>query len=133
VHLMLLCQPVGYETGADGRLSGLRVVRTQLGEPDPSGRRSPVPVAGSEFVLSADMVVEALGETLDPILANVLSGVELTRDGLVRVDEATLATARAGVWAAGDLVNGGATVVRAVAEGKRAAEQIDAFLTARAK
>ena len=130
VHLMLLCQPTGYVTDEAGRASGVRLVRTRLEEADASGRRRPVEIPHSEFVLEVDLVIEAIGERGDPTLAAILPGVELTDAGLVKVDPATLATARAGVWAAGDVINGGQTVVRAVAEGRLAAEQIDAQLTA---
>ncbi|MGB2820352.1 MAG: FAD-dependent oxidoreductase, partial [Phycisphaerae bacterium] len=124
VHLMPLCQPVRYVVDDAGCLTAVVFVRTRLGEPDASGRRGPAEVPGSEFVLDAEMAVEAIGERPDPLLASALPGVDLTADGLVEVDEA-LGTSRRGVWAAGDLINGGATVVQAVAEGRRAAEQID--------
>ena len=126
VHLLLLCQPVGYVVNGAGRLTGVRIVRTRLGEMDASGRRRPVEIPGSEFVLAVDLAVEAMGERMDPAMAKVLAGVERTADGLVLADPETLATTRPGVWAAGDIVNGGTTVVQAIAEGRRAAEQIDA-------
>ena len=128
VHLMLLCQPVGYVTDEAGRVSGVRAVRTELGEGDADGRRRPEAVAGSEFVLGADLVIEAVGERMAPGLADLLPGVTVTDSGLVAADPETMATARPGVWAAGDLVNGGTTVVRAVAEGLRAARNICAKL-----
>jgi len=128
VHLMLLCQPVGYETDAVGKVTGVRLVRTELGDLDESGRRSCVRMPDSEFVVAADMVIEAMGETMDPVLANVLAGVELA-GGVVQADAATFATTREGVYAAGDAVNGGTTVVQAVAEGRRAAHSIDGKLT----
>jgi len=133
VHLLLLCQPVGYVADEDGRVAGLRVVRTQLGEPDDSDRRRPVEVPGSEFVLAVDMVVEAIGEAIDPNVRKALGGIELTADGLVAADPVTLDTSRPGVWAAGDLVNGGATVVQAVAEGLRAARLIDDYVARQKK
>ncbi len=128
VHLMLLCRPDGYVTDDAGRLTGLRVVRTELSEPDDSGRRRPADVPNSEFVLDVEMVVEAIGERGpspdDDGIRKALGGVELTDDGLVRVMPDTMATTRRGVWAAGDAVNGGTTVVRAVAEGRCAARDI---------
>ncbi len=128
VHFLLLTQPSGYETDASGHLTAVRAVRTELGEPRSDGRRSPVEVPGSEFTLPVDLVIEAMGERVDAELAGVLGGVELTRSGLVVADPDTLATTREGVWAAGDIVNGGTTVVRAVADGRRAAASIDACL-----
>ena len=130
VHLLVLCQPLRYVLDGAGGVAGLTVVRTQLGAPDASGRRRPVEVPGSEFVLEVELAVEAMGERPDPQLARALPGVELTGEGLVKVDGA-LATSRSGVWAAGDLINGGQTVVQAVAEGRRAAEQCDVLLIPR--
>ena len=127
VHLLVLSQAIGYVSDASGRLTGVRVVRTRLGEPDASGRRRPAEIPGSESILPAGLAVEAIGETLDEAVAAVLGGVELEA-GLVRVDPETLATSRTGVFAAGDLVNGGTTVVQALAEGKKAGIAIDRFL-----
>ncbi|KKL94441.1 hypothetical protein LCGC14_1864610, partial [marine sediment metagenome] len=127
VHLLVLAQPVGYVADDSGRLCGVRVTRTRLGEPDSSGRRRPVPVADSEFVLPVTLAVEALGETLDEALSEVLAGVDLA-GGVVQVDPATFATTRPGVFAAGDLVNGGTTVARALAEGRQAGKAIDNLL-----
>ncbi|MGE5599064.1 MAG: FAD-dependent oxidoreductase, partial [Bacteroidota bacterium] len=126
VHLLLLTQPLSYEAGSDGRLTGLRIARTALGEPDASGRRTPRPVPGSESVLPVEMAVEALGQEIPDELARALGG--LVREGRVTVDPRTGATGLPGVFAGGDLVNGGATVVRAVAEGMRAAAGIDDYL-----
>ena len=128
IHLLLLCRPVGYVTDDGGRVIGLRVVRTQLGEPDGTGRRRPVDIPGCEFVLAVDLAIEAAGEVMDPVLPEVLAGVRLTAGGLVAADPVTLATSRPGVWAAGDVINGGATVVQAVAEGLHAARRIDGHL-----
>ena len=128
VHLLVLCQPEGYVCDRAGRLTGLKITRTELGEADDSGRRSPQPIAESQFVLDVDLVVEAIGQQLSPAVAEVLADVALSESGLVLTIGESLATSRTGVWAAGDAVNGGTTVVQAVAEGRRAAEEIDAFL-----
>ena len=130
VHLIVLTQPVGYETDKQGQLVGVRVVRTRLGEPDATGRRRPEASPGSEFVLPVGLAVEAIGESMGEDLSAALHGVALA-DGAVKVDPETFATAREGVFAAGDLVNGGTTVARALAEGRRAAEGIDAYLRRR--
>jgi|YelNatPaOPRAMG01_1025707.scaffolds.fasta_scaffold00008_44 NADPH-dependent glutamate synthase beta subunit-like oxidoreductase/2,4-dienoyl-CoA reductase-like NADH-dependent reductase (Old Yellow Enzyme family) len=127
VHFLILSQPVDY-LERNGRLVGIKVARTELGEPDASGRRRPVVIRGSEYVLNVDMVIEALGQSLDPSLGSALGGIELTERGLLRVDE-EFQTALVGVFAGGDAVNGGSTVVRAVSEGMRAAEAIHAYLT----
>ncbi len=130
VHLLLLCQPLSYVTGPDGRLTGVRLQRTQLGPPDASGRRRPVPVEGGEFTLEIDLAVEALGEQMEPLPEAALAGVRRTRGGLITADPATQATSRPRVWAAGDCANGGTTVAQAVAEGLRAARAIDRYLRA---
>ena len=129
VHFLVLTQPLDYVAGADGRLAGLRVVRTRLGEPDASGRRRPAPLSGTEHVLPCDVAVEAIGQTVDETIRQALAGVEFTRQGTIRTRPGTLMTSRERVWAAGDIVNGGATVVEAVAEGMRAAREIHAALT----
>ena len=128
VHLMLLCQPVGYRTDEEGRLRAVRVVRTQLAPPRGGQRRVPEPIAHSEFDLPVDLVVEALGQRPEADVSAVLGGVSLTDTGLIETQGQSLATSRAGVWAAGDIVNGGTTVVQAVGEGRRAAEEIDTYL-----
>ncbi|MCX7604346.1 MAG: FAD-dependent oxidoreductase [Bryobacteraceae bacterium] len=128
VHFLVLTQPLDYVSDDKGRLAGVRVVRTRLGEPDSSGRRRPVAIAGTEHVLPCDTVVEAIGQTADPALREALAGVEFTQHGMVWTRPGTLMTSRERVWAAGDIVNGGATVVQAVAEGMRAAREIHAAL-----
>ena len=128
VHFLILTQPLDYIVDGQGKLAGLKVVRTRLGAPGPDGRRRPEAIPGSEHMLPADLVVEAIGQQADDELRAALPGVEFTRQGLVRTREGSLATSRDGVFAAGDLVNGGTTVVQAVAEGARAAREIDAWL-----
>jgi NADPH-dependent glutamate synthase beta subunit-like oxidoreductase len=122
VHFLLLTQPLGYELDAKGHVRGVRVARTILGEPDASGRRSPVVVPGSESVLEIDLVLEALGQTISAETAALLQGIEMTR-GLIQVDDDGR-TSRTGVYAGGDITNGGSTVVQAVADGMRAADAI---------
>ncbi len=128
IHFLILTQPLDYVTGADGKLTALKVARTRLGEPGPDGRRRPVPVSGSRHLLPADLVVEALGQQAGPELEKALENVRFHSGGLVWTKEGTLATSRPGVFAAGDIVNGGTTVVQAVAEGARAAREIDQWL-----
>ncbi len=128
VHFLILTAPVDYVADAEGRLAGLKVVRTRLGAPDARGRRRPEPIPGSEHVIPAGLVVEALGQEIDDELARALQGVELTPAGLIRTVDGTFETTRRGVFAAGDIVNGGSTVVRAVAEGARAARRLHRYL-----
>lgn len=128
VHMLLLTQPIGYDSNAEGRVTGVRVVRTELGAPDESGRRSPVVIPQSEHSIPVTMVVVAIGEQMPPEIAKVLHPVRLTKRGLIQVDLDTWMTSEPGVFAAGDLVNGGATVVQAIAEGRKAAESVNRFL-----
>ncbi len=128
VHFLILTAPLAYICDEENRLAGLKVVRTRLGDPDASGRRRPENIPGSEHVLPADLVVEAIGQQIDAGLADALPGVRITSRGLLWTRDGTLETSRPGVFAAGDIVNGGMTVVQAVAEGSRAAGEIDLFL-----
>ncbi len=130
-HILLFAQPVGYTADAGGALKSVRLVRTQLGEPDQSGRRRPVPIPGSEFALDVELAIEAMGLGLAEDLGEALAGLPRSRHGLIEVDPETLATAMDGVYAGGDAVNGGSTAVQGIAEGMRAAASIDAFLRAR--
>ena len=132
-HLLILTQPLGYAAGEDGRLTGLRIARTELGEPDASGRRGPRIVPDSESVLKVDLVVEALGQALTEDLKSALKDVALTDDGLVRTAPDSCATSLPGIFAAGDIVNGGTTAVQAVADGMKAATEIDAFMQTEAR
>ncbi len=130
VHFMLLTQPLGYE-GEDGRLTGVRVASTSLGDPDASGRRSPVTDESAARVLAVDLAIEAIGQAPPSDIAEWLPGVELTGGGLIATRKGSTRTSREGVYAGGDIVNGGATVVQAVAEGVRAAEEIARDLAGR--
>jgi glutamate synthase (NADPH/NADH) small chain len=128
VHFLILTAPLGYEADAAGRLTGLKVARTRLSAPGTDGRRQPQPIAGSEHVIPAALVIEAIGQQADAGLKAALAGLEFTRSGCVRTREGSLSTNRPGVFAAGDIVNGGTTVVQAVAEGARAAWEINEYL-----
>jgi glutamate synthase (NADPH/NADH) small chain len=127
VHFLLLTQPVRYVADEQGRLVGLVIARTVLGEPDSSGRRRPVVVLDSESVLEVEMALEALGQKLPDGFERLIPGVELTTDSLIKTDDDGR-TSREGVFAGGDVTNGGATVVQAVADGMRAADAIDEYV-----
>jgi NADPH-dependent glutamate synthase beta subunit-like oxidoreductase/2,4-dienoyl-CoA reductase-like NADH-dependent reductase (Old Yellow Enzyme family) len=128
IHLLLLTQSIDYITDDAGRLKSIRVARCELGKKDESGRRRPVRIEGSEHEIPVNMVIEALGETISPEVEKVLQPIQLTEKGLVKVDANTWMTSEKGVFAAGDLVNGGTTVVRAIAEGRQAAEAVHSFM-----
>jgi len=137
IDFRLLCNPVeilGYRNADDPRdpkngfVTGMRCIRMELGEPDASGRRRPVPVEGSEFELEADAVVMAIGTSPNPLIKNTTAGLEVNRRGCIVVSEEGL-TSREGVYAGGDAVTGAATVISAMGAGKTAARAIDAYLS----
>jgi 2,4-dienoyl-CoA reductase (NADPH2) len=126
VHFLILTQPIGF-CSDNGKLTGIKVCPTRLGEPDASGRRSPRPVESSAYELEMDVVIEAIGQAPPDNLGQILPGVEL-KNGLIRTKPGTSATSRPGVFAGGDLVRGASTVVAAVADGMAAAHEINEFL-----
>ena len=111
-----------------GRVRALECLRYELGEPDASGRRSPVAVAGSEFELPVDTVIVAVGSGANPLIAATTPELNVDRKGHVLVDEKTGMTSMPGVFAGGDIVLGAATVILAMGEGRRAAAGIKAYL-----
>ncbi|MHC4701489.1 MAG: oxidoreductase [Planctomycetota bacterium] len=126
VHFLILTQPTGFVSVA-GKLTGIKLCVTRLGEPDESGRRRPELVESSAYELDMDVAVEAIGQGPPEGIEKILPGVKL-ESGLIRTEQDTLATSRAGVFAGGDLVRGASTVVAAVADGMAAASEIDEFL-----
>ena len=114
----------------DGAVAGIECIRTELGPPDDSGRRRPVPVAGSEFVIDCDTVIPAIGQRIDLSGAGGPEGLQTTARGSLAVNPRTLQTSLPYVFAAGDAVSGPASVIEAVAAGHRAVEAIDRFLQA---
>jgi len=128
VNFLVLTAPISYVTDEARRLTGLRVMRTSLGQPGADGRRQPLPIEGSEHVLPANLVVEALGQRVAGHVQAALGNLSFTERGLLWTQEGSLKTSRTGVFAAGDIVNGGTTVVQAVAEGTRAAREIDVYM-----
>ena len=112
----------------DGKVNSIRCLRMELGEPDDSGRRRPVPIPGSEFNVDADTVIVAVGQTPDLSFLDG-SGVEIARDGTIPANPDTLATNLPKVFVAGDVQTGPATVIQAVAAGRKAALGINSWLT----
>jgi formate dehydrogenase beta subunit len=113
----------------DKKMTGLKCFRMELGESDKSGRRRPVPVPGSEFVLEADTLIPAIGQTSALDFLSPEDGIEITRHVTIKVDPSTMMTSRPGIFAAGDVVSGPLTVVHALAGGKRAARMIHDYVT----
>jgi heterodisulfide reductase subunit A len=127
VDLDYLTAPVGI-VGSNGKVTGMKCIRTELGPPDESGRRRPVPVKGSEFVIQCDAVIPAIGQVAETQYL-VDAGLEATRRSTLVVRGQTMQTTAPDVFAAGDVVSGPATVIEAVASGRRAAEAIFMFIT----
>lgn len=115
--------------GEDGWVTGIEVVRQELGEPDESGRRSPVPVEGSNYIIPVETVVIAIGQSPNPLIRQTTPGLETQRWGGIIVDEDTMKTSKDGVYAGGDTVTGAATVILAMGAGKKAAQSIDEYLS----
>jgi glutamate synthase (NADPH/NADH) small chain len=130
IRFELLAAPVEVLGNPQRWASGLKCIRMQLGEPDASGRRSPQPIPGSEFVLACDVVVVAVGTRANPLLTATCPALKLNRRGNIEVD-AHGATSLPGVFAGGDIARGAATVILAMGDGKRAARAIDGYLSAR--
>jgi glutamate synthase (NADPH/NADH) small chain len=120
-----LTLPVQLIGDAAGRLSSIECRRMELGEPDDSGRRRPVEVPGSEFVMQIDASVCAIGNSPNPLIPMTTPGLEVGRKGNIVASDETGATSRPGVWAGGDVVTGAATVISAMGAGRRAARSID--------
>ena len=123
----LLCNPTEILGDEQGRVRGMRVIRMELGEPDASGRRRPVPIEGSEFEMEVDTVIVAIGTSPNPLIRATTPGLEANRRGCITTDE-TGATSREGVFCGGDAATGAATVILAMGAGKTAARSIDAYI-----
>ncbi|MBR4461735.1 MAG: NADPH-dependent glutamate synthase [Erysipelotrichaceae bacterium] len=136
IEFRLLNNPIeilGYHNLEDPRdpkngfVKGMRCIRMELGEPDASGRRKPVPIEGSEFVIDVDTVIMAIGTSPNPLIKNTTEGLEVNSKGGIIIDENAM-TSRQAVYAGGDAVTGSATVISAMGAGKKAAAAIDAYL-----
>lgn len=131
VEFFLLTNPTRVHVDENNWVKGLECIQMELGEPDASGRRSPVPIEGSEFVMEVDTVIMALGTSPNPLIPRSTKGLDVTRRGTVVADEVTGQTTREGVFAGGDVVTGAATVISAMGAGKRAAAAIDEYVRAK--
>ncbi len=137
IDFRLLCNPteiLGYENPDDRRdpkngfVTGIKCIKMELGEPDASGRRRPVAIPGSEFVLDVDAVIISIGTSPNPLIKDTTKGLEVNKRGCIIVNEDGL-TSRDGVYAGGDAVTGAATVISAMGAGKLAAKSIDEYLS----
>ena len=131
IKFQLLTNPVRILGSDDGWVRGLECMSMELGEPDAGGRRRPMPIEGSEFIIDCDLVIEAIGTRANPLLTATTPDLKLNRWGYIEVDDKG-ATSKPGVYAGGDITRGSATVILAMGDGKRAAASIHAYLSTRA-
>jgi glutamate synthase (NADPH/NADH) small chain len=128
VQFNLLTSPISILADKHNWVRGISCQRMELGEPDESGRRRPIPVPGSEFEMPVDIVIMAIGNGANPLVASTTEGLKTNKWGYIIADEQTGETSRKGVYAGGDIVTGAATVILAMGAGKRAATTIDRYL-----
>jgi len=129
IEFCLLTNPVRFIGNDDGRLIGMECLKMELGEPDASGRRRPVPIKGSEFRVDCDLAVVAVGAGANPLLTQSDPAISLNKRGYIIADPETGKTTKKGVWAGGDIVTGQATVILAMGAGRKAADSIHQYLT----
>jgi glutamate synthase (NADPH) small chain len=128
VQFHFLCNPIRIIGDKDGWVKAIECLKMELGEPDESGRRRPVPIEGSEFQLKTDVVVFSIGNGANPIIPQTTPDIKTSKWGTILVDEETGETSKKGVFAGGDIVTGGATVILAMGAGRKASAAIDKFL-----
>lgn len=128
VQFHFLTAPIKYFGDDSGQVKAMECLRMELGEPDASGRRRPIPIAGSNFVMEVDLVVVAIGNSSNPLVQKTTPGLEVNKWGNIVVNEETMQTSRKAVYAGGDIVTGGATVILAAGAGKKAAKAMHRYL-----
>lgn len=129
VEFNILTNPLEFIGDEKQRLTKVKLMKMELGEPDASGRRRPVPIAGSEFLLDLDIAVIAIGNGSNPLIAQTTPEIEISKRGTIVVDSETMKTSKKGVFAGGDIVTGGATVILAMGAGRKAARAIHDYIT----
>lgn len=129
IEFHFLTNPKEFIGDENGWVKQMKCVRMELGEPDASGRRRPIPIPGSEFIMDVDIVIIAIGTKPNPLIPHTTPGLKLAKWGEIEVDWETMGTSIPGVFAGGDIVRGGATVILAMGDGRRAAQAIDAYLS----
>ena len=129
IEFFLLTAPTKFLGNDKGRVIGVECLQMELGEPDESGRRRPVPIEGSEFQLECDLAVIAVGAGANPLLTQSTEGIKLNKWGYIIADPETGKTSKKGVWAGGDIVTGQATVILAMGAGRKASDSIQEYLT----
>jgi len=129
IEFYLLTIPTKFVGDENGRLTGMECIKMELGEPDESGRRRPVPIEGSDFELECDLAVIAVGAGANPLLTQSTDDLKLNKWGYIEAEPETGKTNKKGVWAGGDIVTGSATVILAMGAGRRASSSIHKYLT----
>ena len=129
IEFHLLTAPTRFIGDEKGRVNSMECLQMKLGEPDESGRRSPVPIEGSKFNIECDLVVIAVGAGANPLLTQSTDGLEMNKWGYIIADPKTGKTSKHGVWAGGDIVTGQATVILAMGAGRAASDSMHDFLT----
>jgi glutamate synthase (NADPH/NADH) small chain len=129
IDFQVLTAPIEFLSDGKGWLTAARCQRMELGEPDASGRRRPMPIQGSEFDLPLSVAIIAIGTSANPIVQSTTPGLQTNKRGYIQADEANQRTSRKGVFAGGDIVTGSATVILAMGAGRRAAKSIHEYLT----
>lgn len=129
IEFFLLTNPTRYIGDESGRITSMECLKMELGEPDASGRRRPVPIKGSEFVLDTDLVIVAVGSGANPLLTQSTPALKLNKWGYIETEADTGKTTMRGVWAGGDIVTGAATVILAMGAGRAAANSMHKYLT----
>ncbi|NMB65748.1 MAG: FAD-dependent oxidoreductase, partial [Spirochaetes bacterium] len=129
VIFKLLTNPVRFIGDEKGRVKAVECIQMELGEPDASGRRSPIPVKGSEFIIDIDVAIIAIGNGPNPLIPKTTPGMDTTKRGNIIADPETMKTSKRGVFAGGDIVTGAATVIQAMGAGRKAAKAIDEYLS----
>jgi len=129
VEFLTLTNPIEYTGDSEGRVKQMKVQKMELGEPDESGRRRPQPIPGSEYIIDVDIVVVGIGTAPNPLIPQSVSNLEITRWGTIVVDDKTMQSSIPEIFAGGDIVRGGATVILAMGDGKVAAEAMHQYLS----
>jgi len=128
IRFELLTSPVAFHGDSNGWVKEIECIRNELGEPDASGRRRPVPIKDSNFRMPVDVVVLAIGQSPNPLILKTTPDLKTGKGGVVVVDNETMKTSKKGVFAGGDVATGGATVILAMGQGKKAAKAINEYL-----
>jgi glutamate synthase (NADPH/NADH) small chain len=128
IEFKFLTQPIEFLSDENGNVKAIKCINMKLGEPDESGRKRPIPIENSEYIIECDTVVVAIGQRPNPLLPHTIKDLNLGKIGNIQVDPQTMETSLKGIFAGGDIASGAATVIEAMGEGKIAAKSIDRYL-----